>query len=133
MKLMRANEVPEGLVNNFLENNPQVNKQSILQSGYVVEMNDNICGCFVLKHIKNGIYVLRQLFVTATSAINIPIFIESILQLAAQMKAREIFVHSHKLMIDIILEALQFHPQEDCSFLDKYTKNEGKWWSYAIS
>lgn len=129
---MRANEVPVSFVNDFLDSNSQINKQSVIQSGYIIEINQKICGCFVLKHIKNGIYVLRQFFVTATDSIKIPIFIESILKLAEQIKATEIFVHSHKLMVDIILEALQFHPQENYSFLDKYTKNEGKWWSYAI-
>lgn len=133
MKLIKASKLPLELVNVFLESNQQINKEHVLQSGYIIEVNHKICGCFVLEHIEKGLYVLQQFFVTTTDAMKIPVLVESILLLAKQKGASEIFVHSHKLMIDMILEALQFHPQECCGFLDKYTKNEGKWWSYAIS
>lgn len=132
MRVIRASELPKEKVSNFLENHQQINSDDMLQSGYVIEIQGQICGCFLLKHIEKGLYILRRFYITKTEALKIPIFIESIILLAKQKKATAIFVQSHKLMIDIILEALQFHPQGESDFLDKYTKNDGKWWSYAL-
>lgn len=133
MRLIQANKVSQELVHEFLENNQQIKIENILQSGYIVEINHKICGCFILEHIEEGLYVLQQLYITKTEAVKIPILFEGILVMAKEQKAKRVFVNSHKLMIDIILEALQFHPQKDCRFLDKYAKSDGKWWSYTVS
>lgn len=133
MRLMKASNLPQKRVHDFLESNQQVNQAYITQSGYLIEMNHDICGCFVLEHIKDGLYVLRHFFLTVTDALKIPILVEAILQLATEKKATKVFVHSHKLMVDMILEALQFRPQENSDFLDKYSQYDGKWWSYTIS
>lgn len=107
--------------------------EDILQIGYLVEINDQIRGCFILDEIKEGLYWLKKLYVTKTATIKIPILVEAILVLAKQKNAKKVYVNSHKLMMDIILESLNFHPQENNELLNKYDKGVGKWWEYSVS
>src|SRR5699024_1261056 len=97
-----------------------------------VKLSNKIIGCFILERIENGRYWLKQLYITKTEAVTLPILVEAILTLAKQQQATEVFVNSHKLMVDIILETLQFRPQVESPFLEKCVKSEGKWWCYVI-
>ncbi|MEC5424455.1 hypothetical protein QGM71_13225 [Virgibacillus sp. C22-A2] len=133
MKLIPAIQATEEQINSFLKNNDNVNKHSLIEKGYVVEINQKIEGCFILEAMEEGVYWLKQLYITKSEAAKLPILLESILTLAKQQQAKLIYVHSHQPVVDILLEALQFHPQKERVFVDKYDVNEGSWWSYSVS
>lgn len=133
MKLLRANQASEKLINNFLKNNTEINKTSLLESGYVVQINHSITGCFTLEPIGDDLYWLKQLYITRTEAIKLPYLVEAVLALALQKKAKKVYVRSHKLMLDIILESLQFQQEKASPIQEAVEDAHGKWWSYNIS
>lgn len=133
VKLIRANTASLNRVTNFLANNKQIKQQSLLSSGYVVEINDRITGCFNLEPVNNEQFWLRQLYITQTEAIRLPVLVESILALASAQEAEQVFVKSHKLMLDLILESLLFKVQEDGPFEQSTEGDWGKWWVYELS
>jgi hypothetical protein len=63
----------------------------------------------------------------------LPFLIEGILTLAKEHEVKGVYVHSHQPTVDIILEALQFHPQKEHVLVDKYPVTHGNWWSYRVS
>lgn len=132
VRIIKASQLSEKDVHNFLKNAHQINVRSILQSGYMLEVNDEIRGCFVLEEINDKIYELKTFYLVSTEAIKIPTLFEAILSVAKENNAKKIFVYSQKLMTDIILELLDFYPQENSIFPIKKGNNEGKWWSYTI-
>lgn len=136
MKLIRANQASEKLIDKFLKNNEEINKHTLMESGYVVEINNRITGCFNLELIDDGLYWLKQLYITRSDAIKLPVLVETILALAKQKKAKKVFVKSHKLMLDIILNSLQFQIEEvspiDNQGATTQEENE-KWWSFHVS
>lgn len=132
MKLIRANRASPKKVDEFLKNNQQIKRNSLLESGYIVETNHRITGCFTLEPIEEGMYWLKQLYITRTEAIKLPILFESILALALEKEAKQVFVKSHKLMLDIILESLQFKLQKESPIDQSNDDDNGKWWSYHI-
>lgn len=133
MNLIRAKYAPKTLIDNFLKHNEDIDQTALLAKGYVTEMNDQLTGCFILEPLTEHIYWLKQLYITHTEAIKLPILVEAILALAKELRAEKVFVNSHQVTLDIILQALQFYPQPDCEVLDKYPKNVGRWWSYQVS
>lgn len=133
MKLIRANAAPMEKVSSFLANNQQIEQQSLLKSGYIVEINDRITGCFNLEPINQEMFWLRQLYITQSAAIKLPVLVESILALATAQKAEFVYVKSHKLMLDLILESLLFEVQEKGPFEQSSDEDWGKWWVYEIS
>lgn len=133
MKLIPASGVSEVKINQFLEKNSSVVKDSLLQTGYVVEINEQIEGCFILETMEEGIYWLKQLYITQSEAGKLPVLLESILTLAKQQQAKRVYVHSHQPVVNILLEALQFHPQKENVFVDKYNVDKGSWWAYHVS
>lgn len=132
VRIIKASQLPEKDVHKFLKNAHQINVKSILQSGYMLEVNDEIRGCFVLEEINDKIYELKTFYLVSTEAIKIPTLFEAILSVAKENNAKKVFVYSQKLMTDIILELLDFYPQENSVFPIKKGNNEGKWWSYTI-
>ncbi|WHX25994.1 hypothetical protein QNH47_17965 [Virgibacillus halodenitrificans] len=133
MKLIRAFEADEAKVEQFLKSTPNVKKESLMYQGYVVEIDEKIEACFVLEEMEDGIYWLKQLFITQNKAAKLPVLLEAILTLAKHQKAKRVFVHSHQPVVDILLEALQFNPQKEEVFVDKYKNEQGNWWSYHVS
>lgn len=133
MNLIRANQVSVEKMEAFLMNNENVKKDGLMKHGYVVELNDKIEGCFVLEEMDNEMYWLKQLYITKNEAAKLPVLLESILVLAKEQHAKKVYVHSHQPVVDIILDALQFHPQKGKLFVDKHTNQEGNWWSYQVS
>ncbi|MED4475656.1 hypothetical protein [Oceanobacillus caeni] len=90
--------------------------------------------CFILDEMdEKDAYWLKQLYITRTEANKLPVLLESILTIAKSLKAKSVYVHSHQPVVDILLEALQFHPQKDASFVDKYPLKKGSWWTYNVS
>jgi N-acetylglutamate synthase-like GNAT family acetyltransferase len=133
MNLIRANQVSVEKMEAFLLNNENVKKDGLMRHGYVVELNGNIEGCFVLEEIDDEMYWLKQLYITQQEAAKLPVLLESILVLAKEKDAKTVYVHSHQPIVDIILDALQFHPQKEKLIVDKHTNHEGNWWSYQVS
>ncbi|MBP1969861.1 N-acetylglutamate synthase-like GNAT family acetyltransferase [Virgibacillus natechei] len=133
MNLIQANRVSEEKLDHFLKNNQTVNGDSLLQMGYVVEVQDQIEGCFVLEAMDDYIYWLKQLYITKSEAAKLPVLLETILNLAKEQQAKTVYVHSHQPVVDIILESLQFHPQQEGNFVDKDESREGNWWFYSVS
>ncbi|CDQ38288.1 MULTISPECIES: GNAT family N-acetyltransferase [Virgibacillus] len=133
MNLIPADKAEEGKIDKFLENNPNVKRQSLLCKGYVVELKGQIEGCFILEEMEEGTYWLKQLYITQSEAAILPVLLEAILMMAKQQHAQRVYVHSHQPVVDILLEALQFHPQKERVFVDKYDKSEGNWWLYHVS
>ncbi|PAV31371.1 hypothetical protein CIL05_01580 [Virgibacillus profundi] len=133
MKLIPAYQASENQIDQFLHKNQNVEKDSLLQMGYVVEIQDQIEGCFILEAMDEGVYWLKQLYITKSEAAKLPILLESILTLAKKQQAKRVYVHSHQPVVDILLEALQFRPQKEKVFVDKYNADQGSWWSYSVS
>ncbi|MBU5267980.1 hypothetical protein [Virgibacillus proomii] len=133
MNLIQANKASRERLEQFLQTNPNVNKHSLFQYGYVVEMRGNIEGCFTLEEIEEGTYWLKQLYITQSEAAILPVLLEAILTMAKQKHAQRVYVHSHQPVVDILLEALQFHPQKERVSVNNYDKSNGNWWLYHVS
>jgi len=133
MNLIRANRVSEERLHEFLNNNENLDDENLLNKGYVVEIDSDIVGCFIIEPIEEDLYWLKQLYITPAEAGSLPLLLESILALAKKQQAKKVYVHSHQPMVDIILEALQFHPQTDKILVDKRPDKQGKWWTYSVS
>lgn len=133
MNLIATKRAPEEKVTQFLAENEHVDKHQLYTNGYVVEVNDKIEGCFVLQPVSENVYWLRQLHIKQHAAATLPVLLEAILVLAKECKARTVYVHSHQPLVDMLLQALQFHPQEKNEFVDKHADKKGSWWTYSVS
>lgn len=133
MHLIATKHAPSEKLEQFLKNNEQVARESLLKNGYVVEMRGQIEGCFILEKVDEGVYWLKQLHVTKKAAPSLPVLLESILALAKEQNARSVYVHSHQPMVDVLLEALQFHPQKENRYVDNRSVEKGNWWTYNVS
>lgn len=133
MKIIKASKFPEKYIHEFLKNAHQIQVENILKAGYILEVNHTISGCFILEKMTENIYELKQFYLISTEAIKIPTLFEAVLTIAKEKSAKQVFVHSHKLMTDIILKSLNFYPHETPTFVKKSAENDGKWWSYTIS
>ncbi|RLL42896.1 hypothetical protein D8M04_15215 [Oceanobacillus piezotolerans] len=134
MRILPACEAPFDKLEAFLRNNEGLDRTSLTAKGYVVEIKDKIEGCFVLEEVEeNKVYWLKQLYITRTEANKLPVLVETILALAKTKQAKRVYVHSHQPIVDLLLQALQFHPQKEVSFVDKHPESKGNWWSYQVS
>ncbi|GIO26844.1 hypothetical protein [Ornithinibacillus bavariensis] len=133
MKVLIASEVPIEKVEAFINTTDQVDKESLIQDGYLVEINGEIKACFVLSSVKGGVYWLKQLYIAKEAAMNLPILFETIIVLVKEKRAKKLYVHSHQPIVDILLDALQFHPQNEAIDIQSYQQNEGNWWAYEVS
>ncbi|MGP4106170.1 GNAT family N-acetyltransferase [Virgibacillus sp. L01] len=133
MKLIAANQTSQEKLENFLKSNDNVEQDLLKKKGYVVEIEDNIQGCFILDSIEEGIYWLKQLYITKDYAKSLPVLLEAILAMAKEKQAKKVFVHSHQPMVDVLLEALQFYPQKENDLVDKSPIDKGSWWTYNVS
>lgn len=133
MHLIRAFETSNEQLEAFLEKNKGVDKDSLLKMGYVVEIAEKIEGCFILEAVEEDVYWLKQLYITKEHTPMLPVLLEAILTLAKKQQAISVYVHSHQPVVDLLLEALQFHPQKEKVFVDKPPINKGNWWTYSVS
>lgn len=133
MRIIRAFETAEEQLEAFLENNRNLDKENLLKKGYVVEIKDNIEGCFILEKMENQVYWLKQLYITKPKAAHLPVLLEAILTLAKRQQAKSVRVQSHQPVVDLLLEALQFHPQKEGISVDNHSANKGNWWTYSVS
>lgn len=130
---MEAYLAPPDLLDEFLKNNEHIDRKSLAKQGYIAMKQEEIIGCFVLELVEDDLYWLKQLYVTKSAATILPVLLEAILVLAKEKYAKEVYVHSHQPMVDILLEALQFHPKQESIFADKHPRQKGTWWSYRVS
>lgn len=133
MELIAANHASEKKLERFLQHNQDVDQELLLEKGYVVELKGTIEGCFVMDLVDDDVYWLKQLYVTKNAAASLPVLLESILALAKEKQAKQVFVHSHQPMVDVLLEALQFYPQKENAFVQDAPSQEGNWWTYNVS
>lgn len=133
MNLLKAERAPKQLLTTFLANNEDIDEEAIIQSGYVVMKDQKIIGCFVLQQIESKLFWLKQLFIIKNEAMLLPILLKAILQLAERKYAKEVYVHSHQPMVDLLLKSLQFNPKENTPILQTLPRKKGTWWSYKIS
>ncbi|MFC2948920.1 hypothetical protein [Virgibacillus sediminis] len=133
MNLIPAYRAPEEKLNKYLSNNESIQKESLLLKGYVVEIDGVIEGSFQLEEMEDGVYWLKKLYITQAEAARLPFLLDAILTLARKKNAKKLFVHSHQPFLDLLLEALQFHPQNEHAVVDRYRASEGNWWSYSVS
>lgn len=130
---MLAKHTTYNQLEEFFSKNVNVDKNSVFQKGYVVEINNKIEGCFILDQIEANNYWLKQLYITQSEAAKLPLLLETILTLAKKQNAKSVYVHSHQPVVDILLEALQFHPQKEPLLVGKYPVGKGNWWAYNVS
>lgn len=133
MRLFMASEVPEEKIDAFLSTTDQVDKESLMRSGYVVEMNDAIKACFVLATLEEDVYWLKQLYIAPEAAQNLPVLFETIIVLVKTKQAKKLYVHSHQPIVDILLGAMQFHPQKEALEIQSLNRKKGNWWAYEVS
>ncbi len=134
MNIIEASEVTKERLEQFLENNNQIDISSLLNTGYVVEYDDKIIGCFELAPIENGAYWLKQLYIIRNEAVKLPVLLEFILVFAKQKKAKVVYAHSEQPVTDLLLESLSFSLQTSQSLqLQQAVKRKGHWWSYKYA
>ncbi|ASK62072.1 hypothetical protein CFK37_07805 [Virgibacillus phasianinus] len=133
MELILAKDVSYARLEQFIKNNPDVDKSLLMEKGYVVQMNEQIEGCFVLDAMEDGVHWLKKLHVTRQAAEGLPVIIESILAIAKENQATCVYVHSQQPLVDILLESLQFRPQQEECPVNIPVKSSGNWWAYEVS
>lgn len=134
MNLVRADEISEQKLMDFLKSVNSLKQNNFIKHGYVIEKDHTIIGCFILKQREDESLWLKQLYISQNTARSLPLLFEMILRLAQQKKARGLYLFSHQPMIDIILEALQFHQTaERFSSKNPGQASKGKWWYYKLS
>lgn len=136
MKFIQASQVNKQRLEQFLKNNHQIEMHSLLKTGYVVEYNEKIIGCFELQSIDNGAYWLKQLYIIRNEAVKLPVLLEFILVFAKQREAKVVYAHSEQPVTDLLLESLHFSLQPEQSEqhfqLQKTISRKGHWWSYKV-
>lgn len=133
MELVAAKHAPQEKVEQFFQENQDLDQASLLRDGYMVKVDDEMEGCFMLQPLESDAYWLRQLHVTKKAAPSLPVLLESVLAIAKQREAKSVYVYSHQPVVDLLLDALQFHPQEKNEFVDNGEEKEGNWWLYNVS
>jgi len=133
LRIMFAKDAGYDQLEEFFSKNTNVDKNTVFQKGYVVEINHKIEGCFILERMEANNYWLKQLYITQSEAASLPFLLEAILTLAKQQNAKSVYVHSHQPVVDILLEALQFHPQKESVLVGNYPVGKGSWWAYDVS
>ncbi|RDW20534.1 hypothetical protein [Oceanobacillus chungangensis] len=133
MNIIPALQADETKLVMFFEQNDSLDSETLLKSGYVVEGDSEIEGCFALDLVEPDVYWLKQLYITKSAANKLPFLLEAILVMAKEKRAKSVYVHSHQPVVDILLDALQFNRQNNTSFVDNHPITKGNWWSYHVS
>lgn len=133
MKIIPAVKANEEKVAAFTESNQEIDKERLLSAGYVVEIQQEIQGCFVLSTMEEADeYWLQQLFITKQAMSNLPVLLEMIVVITKGKQAKKLYIHSHQPVVDLLLDALQFHEQQH-NRLPNQSSKQGKWWAYHVS
>lgn len=133
MQLIQTRHAIKEHVETFLSQNEEIDREKLISKGFVVYVDNKITGCFILDHLSEHSYWLRQLYVIKEETMTLPLLIETILALAEEQGAREVCVNSNQKMVDIVLEALHFYPQEQPNVSKLQVRRAGIWWAYQLS
>lgn len=133
MDLIPVSYVSEEDLQQFLQKNSHVDAEKLTEHGYLVKIGEEFHGCFVLDPLQEDIYWLRQLYMNQQKADRLPFLLDAILTLAARKRIKRVYVHSHQPVVDLLLEALQFHKEQENQYVDNPPGTKGKWWSYQVS
>ncbi|HEY4600790.1 MAG TPA: hypothetical protein VIG73_05875 [Cerasibacillus sp.] len=132
MKLAKAHTVQGPLLESFIKTATSLDKGHLIKEGYVIQTNDCIKGCFILTQVSDEDYWLKQLFIHPEMTRNLPILLETIIMMTRELNGRKLYIHSHQVLLDIILDALYFEKTRDIpSALENIQKQSGKWWHYC--
>lgn len=133
MKIKSARHTSIEKLETFLATAPDFNKETLYLDGYIVEIDQEIKGCFVLAKLEDDIYWLKQLYITKEKAGHLPVLLETILQMTKEKQAQRLYVKSHQPVVDLLLEALQFYPQRSEQIHIDVDKKVGNWWAHDVS
>src|SRR5690625_2118274 len=130
MKFIQASKVTKQRLDEFIQHNNHIDLKALLATGYVVEHQDKIIGCFSLDEIGNEAYWLKQLYVIRHEAVKLPVIVETILTIAKEKQAKVIYAHSEQPVTDLLLESLSFSLQPKTEDMNQLQK-KGHWWTYS--
>ncbi|MUV37404.1 hypothetical protein JNUCC1_01210 [Lentibacillus sp. JNUCC-1] len=133
MKIIRAEHVTDGTIDQLLTLNPDLDQQLLKTCGYVVDNDGLTAGCFALEQVKSDVYWLRQLQLTPEMAGSVIVLIETVINMAKEKGAQALYVHSHQPQVDTLLTALQFDETTVTPGDVQAPEQAGKWWIYHIS
>lgn len=134
MKLAKAETVQGPLLESFMKTATSLDKAHLVKEGYVIQTNDCIKGCFILTHVSDDDYWLKQLFIHPEITQNLPVLLETIILMTRELKGHKLYLFSHQILLDIILEALYFEETADLpKNLANIQKRSGKWWHYTVT
>lgn len=132
MELIEAKVADQHKVQRFLMMNEDIQSEQLLEKGYVVEINEDIKGCFIIDLVDQETYWLRQLFMNQEEMFSLPLLIDSIIQHGKEKGIRSVYVHSHQQAVDKLLSTLDFHPQSAPRHIKNGIIQQGNWWVYTI-
>lgn len=132
MELIQANEAIFEELQSFITKNRTIDVRMLANEGYVIRIPGRIIGCFVLEKHDFEDRWLKQLFIEREEAARLPVLLEAILQLAKEQQTKHVHVHSHQPALDILLEALQFSPQQAQDGSGQLSQKDGNWWTYQV-
>lgn len=133
MKVLPVKHATYEQLDDFLNRNATIDKPLLFDQGFVVEIDGQIEGSFILEELESGGVWLKQLYITQSHAAKLPVLLETILQIAKHQHAKAVYVHSHQPVVDILLEALHFEPEEIQFEIPEKPVTTGNWWSYYVS
>ncbi|HLR15255.1 MAG TPA: hypothetical protein VK144_05485 [Bacillota bacterium] len=132
MELIEAKIADPQKVQQFLMTNESIQSEQLLKKGFVVEINKDIKGCFIIDYIDPETYWLRQLYMNQEEMFSLPLLIDSIIQHGKEKGIRSVYVHSHQQVVDELLSTLDFHSQSAPRHIKDGVIQRGKWWVYTI-
>lgn len=132
MKFIHAANVAREQLDQFLQQNQQIELATLLKTGYVVIHQEEIIGCFSLEAIEEDAYWLKQLYVIRHEAVKLPVIVEAILAYAKEWKARVIYAHSEQPVTDLLLQSLRFSLQSQEETVTLPSHKKGHWWTYSV-
>lgn len=134
MKLAKAHTVQGPLLESFIKTATSLDKSHLIKEGYVIQSNDCIKGCFILTQVSDEDYWLKQLFIHPEMTRNLPVLLETIMLMTRELHGRKLYIHSHQVLLNIILEALYFRETDSIpQSLENIQKQSGTWWYCTIS
>lgn len=132
MELIEAKVADQQKVQQFLMTNERIQSDQLMDKGFVVEINEDIKGCFIIDYIDRETYWLRQLYMNQGEMFSLPFVIDSIIQRGKEKGIRRVYVYSHQQVVDELLSTLEFYPQSAPQHIKSGVTQQGNWWAYTI-
>lgn len=133
MQVKKAISVEEAKLKAFLAEANGLTISANIYNGYVIEHLDKIICWFELERFTELQCWLKQLFILREEALKLPYVFEYILQFMKAEQVQCLYVHSDRLVTDLLLESLSFSVREDKPQTLRCDKVSGTWWTYDVS